>query len=157
MYGKLDVAVQTAFITALALIIVAGIGYLANKTIEQKKSIELSMRPRKLELYEGFVGFFLKVLGNGKVYPKPSEKEIMKFFADSTPLLISFASNKVIEKWGKLRIKMADDDGINNMFQLEELLVEIRKDLGHTRSGLHQGDILRLVVNDIDNYLKKKQ
>ncbi len=155
-FAGLTPTLQTAVASMITLILVAGIGFFTNKAIEQRKSIELAIRPRKVELYEDFVGFFLKVLGNGKVYPKPSEKEIMKFYADSNPLLLSFASNKVIEKWGKLRLKMADDEGVNNMFQLEELLIEIRKDLGHSNRGLNKGDVLRLMVNDIDDYLDKK-
>ena len=155
-FSGLASSLQTAIASAFALIIVAGIGFFANKTIEQRKSIELAIRPRKVELYENFVRFFLKVLGNGKVYPKPSEKEIMKFYADSTPLLMSFASNKVIEKWGRLRLKMADDEGVENMFQLEQLLIEIRRDLGHSSRGLKKGDVLRLMINDIDDYLESQ-
>lgn len=155
-FAGLNSSLQTAVASALSLVIVASIGFFANKAIEQKKSIEASVRPRKLELYEEFISFFLKVLSNGKVYPKPTEKEIMKFYTDSNPLLMSFASNKVIKKWGKLRLKMSDDDGINNMFQLEDLLVEIRKDLGHSTRDFKKGDILRLVVNDVDDHLEVK-
>ncbi|HEY1063677.1 MAG TPA: hypothetical protein VGE30_00065 [Candidatus Saccharimonadales bacterium] len=156
VFGKLNQGLQAALASAMALITVAGISFFANKTIEQKKSIELSIRPRKLELYEEFVSFFLKVLGQGKVYPAPTKKDIMKFFADSNPLIMTFASNAVIEKWGKLRLRMAGGDGIQNMFELEDFLKEIRKDLGHPKRGSNRGDILRLVVNDIDDYLKKK-
>lgn len=155
-FAGLTASLQTAVASAITLIIVAGIGFFANKTIEQRKSIELAIRPRKVELYEEFVKFFLKVLGNGKVYPKPTQEEIMKFYTDSNPLLMSFASNQVIEKWGKLRLKMADDEAIENMFQLEQLLIEIRKDLGHSSKGLKKGDVLRLMINDIDDYLDKK-
>lgn len=48
------------------------------------------------------------------------------------------------------------EGNVESMFQLEELLKEIRKDLGHTNRGLQKGDILRLVVNDIDDYIGKK-
>lgn len=48
---------------------------------------------------------------------------------------MKFASNKIITKWGKLRLKMSEGN-VESMFQLEELLKEIREDLGHTNRGL---------------------
>jgi hypothetical protein len=153
-FARLDKSVQAGTVTALAVIGVAAIGYFANKSIETRKAVEQAVRPKKLELYQEFITFFLRVLGKEGVIKKPSEKEMQKFYVDSTPLLITFASHDVIKRWGKLRLSMADDEGQKSLFELESLLKDIRRDLGHSNRGFHKGDILRLFVNDIDNYLK---
>jgi hypothetical protein len=154
-FDRLNISVQTGIATALSVIIVAIVGYFANKSIETKKSIEQAMRPRKLELYEGFITFFLRTMAKEGTPKKPTPEEIGKFFIDSNPTIITFASNSVIEKWGKLRIGMTGSKGTESLFQLEELLKEIRKDLGHGKRGSKKGDILRLFVNDIDTHLGK--
>lgn len=38
---------------------------------------------------------------------------------------------------------------------LEEIIFEIRKDMGQKKSGLEKGDILAFFVNDIEDYLPK--
>lgn len=39
------------------------------------------------------------------------------------------------------------------LFEVEELLMAIRKDLGHSNKGISRGKILSLFVNDINEYL----
>lgn len=153
-YGHLSNNTQVGVVSALAVISVAVIGYFANKSIETKKAVEQAVRPKKLELYQGFITFFLRVLGKDGVVKKPTDKEMQEFYVKSTPLLITFASSDVIKKWGKLRLSMAESEGQQSLFELEALIKNIRRDLGHSSRGFQKGDILRLFVNDIDDYLK---
>lgn len=39
------------------------------------------------------------------------------------------------------------------MFYFEDLMLEIRKDLGHKNKGFEKGDVLSLFINDIKNYV----
>jgi hypothetical protein len=48
---------------------------------------------------------------------------------------------------------MAENTGVEGLFWLEELMIEIRRDVGYPTTTLKRGDILRLWVNDIDQYL----
>lgn len=153
---KLNVTLQTGIATAVSVIIVAIIGYFTNKSRDMRKSVEQAMRPKKLELYEEFITFFLLIMGKEGVVKRPSQKEIMDFFVKSNPLIVTYGSNEVIEKWGKLRVTLADGEPEKNLFLIEDLMQAIRKDLGHSKKGSARGDILRLFVNDIDNYIKKK-
>lgn len=155
-YRGLDNSLQTGIVAAVPVVAVAFIGYFANKSLETKRSVEQAMRPRKLELYDEFITFLMRLFANEKVVERPDEMEMMHFFADQTPNLITFASNPVIEKWGKLRVGLSDEvPDVERMFLLEEMIKEIRVDLGHSKRGFHKGDILRLFINDIDDYLKK--
>ena len=40
------------------------------------------------------------------------------------------------------------------LFEMESLLLAIRKDLGHSNRGTGRGAILGLFINDIDDYIK---
>jgi hypothetical protein len=156
-YGGLSDPIKTAVLAGIPVISVAVVGFYANKSIETKRAVEQAMRPKKLELYTEFNRFFMSIFDNEKVAEKPTEDDIMRFFSDKTPELITFASNEVIEKWGKLRVGLETTTANEaKMFLVEEMLKAIRTDLGHGKRGFHKGDILRLFVNDIDNFLGKK-
>lgn len=156
-YNSLSESIQTGIITALPIILVAIVGYFANQSLETKRSVEQAMRPRKLELYDDFLKFIMRIFGNEKVNKRPTDDDMMKFFVTKTPELMTFASNNVIEKWGKLRVSLSDENTKDEqkMFIVEDLFRAIRSDLGHSRRGSHKGDILRLFINDIDEHLKK--
>ncbi|MFZ1258454.1 MAG: hypothetical protein WAQ25_03210 [Candidatus Saccharimonas sp.] len=156
-YNGLSESIQTGIITAIPIILVAIVGYFANQSLETKRSVEQAMRPRKLELYDDFLKFIMRIFGNEKVNKRPTDDDMMKFFVTKTPELMTFASNNVIEKWGKLRVSLSDENTKDEqkMFIVEDLFRAIRSDLGHSRRGSHKGDILRLFINDIDEHLKK--
>ena len=48
----------------------------------------------------------------------------------------------MIQRWGRFRIQAGE--GTQAMFVFEELLREMRKDLGHNDESLKQGDLLRV-------------
>ena len=156
-YNSLGEALQTGIIAAVPIIAVAILGYFANKSLETKRSVEQAMRPKKLDLYDEFVKFIMQIFSNEKVIKSPTDDEMMKFFVTKTPELMTFASNEVIEKWGKLRISLSDENTKDEqkMFIVEDLFRAIRTDLGHSKRGSRKGDILRLFINDVDEYLKK--
>lgn len=156
-YGTLSESIQTGIIAAVPILVVAILGYFANKSLETRRSIEQAMRPKKLELYDSFLKFIMSIFANESVTKRPTEKEMIKYFVTKTPELMTFASNEVIEKWGKMRTTLSDESIPNEqkMFTVEELFISIRKDLGHNKRGFHKGDVLRLFINDVDNYLKK--
>lgn len=155
-YGSLGEGLQTGIIAAVPIISVAVLGYFANKSLETKRSVEQAMRPKKLDLYDEFVKFIMQIFSNEKVIKRPTDDEMMMFFVMKTPELMTFASNEVIEKWGKLRISLSDEKTKDEqkMFIVEDLFRAIRTDLGHSKRGSHKGDILRLFINDVDAYLK---
>jgi hypothetical protein len=157
LIGGLSDSLKATVITAVSVVTVAVITYFVNKSLEMKRSVEQTLRPRKLAMYEDFNKFFMRIFGNEKVQKRPTEKEIMKFFADNTPELLTLASNSVIKKWGTLRVGLEEGSSPDKLFLVEDMLKEVRIDLGHGRRGSKKGDILRLFVNDIDDHINKSK
>lgn len=153
-FGSLSESVQAGIVAILPVLLVAIFGFFANKKLEEKRSVEQSMRPKKIELYDSFITFLMRVFVNNPNSDKPKDEEITKFFAEKTPELIIYGSNKVIKKWGKLRISIDENhENAKKLFVFEDFIHETRIDLGHGGASYSKGDILRLFVNDIDNYL----
>ena len=70
-------------------------------------------------------------------------------------------TNDVIRKWLNFReiSQIENRNPMDNIFMLEEIIFEIRKDMGQKKGGLKQGDILAFFVNDIKEHIsthKKK-
>ena len=156
--GALNESLQTAMIAAVPIVVVALISLYANKSLETKRAVEQAMRPKKLDLYEDFDRFFMSIFTPEDVQKSPTEKEITEYFVTKNPELLTFASNAVIKKWGKLRANLSDEklSNVDKMLLVEDLLKEIRTDLGHGRRGFKKGDILRIFINNVDEQLNPK-
>jgi hypothetical protein len=89
-----------------------------------------------------------------------SEKDIVKYMSKFTESLILWGSEEVITSYRTFR-KVFMNRTLNSSLTLEEinilenLLLTIRKDMGHNNKNLQQGDILSLFINDIDEVLIK--
>lgn len=73
--------------------------------------------------------------------------------------LTLWGSNKVIKKGLAFR-KISQEENKNQediLFLLEDIIFEIRKDMGQKKSGLEKGDILAFFINDIKEYIPRKE
>jgi hypothetical protein len=65
------------------------------------------------------------------------------------------SGNEVLNLFGQFRTGAAKNP-FDMMFIFEGILFTIRKDLGHKNNGLKKGAMLRLFVNDIDQYTNQQ-
>src|SRR5205814_7621436 len=124
---------------------------ITTRSLERRRLAGQATLEKRVALYEDFVSFMARMFAGDQ----PSESETLEFFRQITPRLIAYSSNDVIKKWGRLRVRYAGStspDLKSVLFEWENLLKAMRKDLGYSASTLARGDILRLTVNDIDDY-----
>ncbi|MDG9930614.1 MULTISPECIES: hypothetical protein [unclassified Pseudomonas] len=156
--SNLDSTLSTGIIAASTTVIVSVLSILVSKHLETKTIINNTLRERKTPTYENIINFIFKITFAEKLGEKqPSEKEMIKFFTDTTRDLVVWGSNDMILAFSKFREgAIANEKGnssSNILFIVEDLMLAIRKDLGHSSSSIKRGDILRLYINDVDNYL----
>lgn len=77
-----------------------------------------------------------------------------------TEHLVVWGSDDLLLAWNRFRnssIQAVHNEGpdFNILFEVENLLLAIRKDLGHANKGVNRGKILGLFINDIDDYLNR--
>lgn len=159
---ELDPNVQAGLIGATALIFASIVSIIIQKRSEQKLNIQIEHRKNFGPIFEKFINnVLINVLLADKLGKKPlSKTDLVKVIADFTRDILVWGSNDVLNayqdfrKLGNLDSNSADDDKFRLVYAMEDLILAMRKDLGHSNKGLNRGDILRLFVNDIDNYLK---
>lgn len=149
------VTILVAMLTGLSAFIVSFI----SKHLEQKALIVNEHRQKKIPVYEELMKFLFKLMMADKTKDKPlTEKEIIKFMSNFTQKILVWGADDVILKFYKFRqvgILCPDNPPPNILFCVEDLLLAIRKDLGHKNKGLDRGKLLGLFVNDIDEFMAK--
>ena len=162
--------IDTAIIVAMISGAVAIIGLLGNtimtfviKRMEyrhsdarEKRQESREMREKMIEPYDKLVSFIFQLMSSVKQDKQMSEKELQKWIEGFNRAVVLYGSNKVIVKWGNFRINSLNPDPKKLMTELEELLYEIREDLGFEKEDMKKGDILKLFINDIETLIEEK-
>ena len=130
-----------------------------SKIIEYRQNTKRYLYSKKEKPYSELIEMVYKMQGNIKNTQEYSETEMMKDMLNFSKNLTLWGSNRVIKKWLEFRNigQKSDEDPTQNLLILEEIIFEIRKDMGQKKRGLKQGDILAFFVNDINEYLQKNK
>lgn len=147
-------------IAASATVVVSVVTVMLSKRQEQKVEIENQLRVKKVPVYEKIIEFIFLITFAEKLGKKqPSEKEMIKFFADTTRDLVIWGSHDMVRAFGDFRESLMsmsnNEDTAHILASVEDLLFAVRKDLGHKHNESKRGDILRLYINDLPEYFQK--
>ncbi len=141
------------FITILIALLGGLITFAGNLQIQ----IRNEQKPKKIEIYDKVINFFFDTILAKKIGQEPkTEKELIKGFHDMTPDLILWASDDVLSLYIKFR-QMANNtqnDPSHSILLFGQMLLSMRKDLGHQNKQLDEVFILGTFVNDVQNLSK---
>jgi hypothetical protein len=156
LFLSLNSDVAKAIVAAGVTGLVAILSLLISKQYEHRSQIHKEHREKKIPIYEELIDFLFRLLFSEKIGEQPpNEKEIVKFFVQFTQKLIIWGSDDVVKSYEKFRVTLLNDPS-KSIFALEEVLLVIRRDLGHKNKGFKQGTILGLYINDIHDVLAHK-
>ena len=150
---SLESDIAVAVIAASASISVSLISLVVSKYLESKAAIIQEIRAKKIPIYEELISVLMRFVFAQKLGLEPmSESELMKFMAEFTEKITVWGSDDVIKAWRKFRLSAGGGSNPQSiLFVYEDMLLAIRKDLGHKNSGFKKGTLLGLFVNDIDS------
>ncbi|WP_286756731.1 hypothetical protein [Roseivirga sp. UBA838] len=156
-FERIDTNILATVIAGLVTII----GYYITRYFEKKKEIERQIREQKLPTYQEFINFIFKVFETASNDAKLNSEDLQKDFWSmnkKSTLWLSDRSLKAYVKWKKLSAeyskmhKHSTLESLEVLVLLEDLLFEIRRDIGHKNKDLKRGDILKLFVTDLNEY-----
>lgn len=154
--SNMDAVVIVALITGSVSILGVVISSIVSKIVEYRQNTKRYLYEKKEEPYSEFIEMVYKIQEKGKAKENINDEEMLDNIFSFSKKLTLWGSNKVIRKWLAFRkISQEQNDNTENLFMLEEIIFEIRKDMGQKKSGLEKGDILAFFVNDIEDYLPK--
>ena len=155
--SNMDAVVIVALITGSVSILGVVISSIVSKIIEYRQNIKRYLYEKKEEPYSEFIEMVYKIQENVKKNKEYNHKEMLDDIFSFSKKLTLWGSSKVIRKWLAFReiSQEQNDNPTDNLFILEEIIFEIRKDMGQKKSGLKQGNILAFFLNDIKDYIPK--
>lgn len=148
-----------ALITGTVSIIGVIISSIISKIIEYRQNIKRYLYSKKEEPYAEFIEMVYKIQEKTKAGDEYPEEEMLEDVFSFSKKLTLWGSNKVIRKWLVFRSKSVEGkiNPTKTLFLLEDIVFEIRKDMGQSKRGLKQDDILRFFVNDVSEHLPNKR
>lgn len=157
--SSMDSVVIVALITGGISIVTVVISSIISKLIEYKQITKRYLYEKKEKPYSEFISMVYKLQTsqkNGK--EEYTQTQMIDDISNFSQALTLWGSSRVIKKWIKFREIIQENPAkTENLFILEEIVFEIRKDMGQKRKGLKQGDLLSFFVNDIKNHLPKNK
>ena len=128
---------------------VAAALYVQRRTKE--RDIAEAHRPQKIEVYGRFMETVFEVLKRSKDETADSsqeafEKEYLDFFVTFTRDLIVWGSPGVIKAYENFRRGVSSDPAV--LLLVDDILREIRKDLGNSNWNIKRGDLIKMVLKD---------
>lgn len=148
--SSLDSAIVVALITAMVSIISVVLGVFGNNIMKRNEYLRTHREKPYMRLISMFYDFMMQTK-TGEQFP---EEELATIYNNFTKELTLWGSSKAIKAWGSWRVASSKtlDNPKELLFQMENVLIQLRKDMGLKR-GLSKGDLLRLNVNNIDDYI----
>lgn len=160
------IAIITASITAIVSVTVVVIG----KYYDKRREIEQQQRSQKITFYSEFLKSWFSLLDKYtegvSVDDTSLIKEMKAFTLNASWNLILWAGNDVVQEYLNFRKficlpkeQLDKIDGSVMLLQFENIIFEIRKELGHRNIGnnkLDQLDFISLYTNDVDISLRPR-
>ena len=156
MASKMEAVVIVALITGMVSIIGVIISSVVAKIIDYRKSRQDYLARKRETPYGEFVEMIYKIQQNTKNKGSYTEEQMLEDLSKFSKQITLWGSSKVVNKWVKFRENGANPNaGMDNLFLMEEIMNEMRKDLGLRR--VKKGNLLAFFVNDIKEVLKAKK
>ena len=148
--NNLDAVVIVALITGAVSIAGVIISSIVAKIIDYKKNRQAYLAQKREVPYGQFVDMVYKIQENTKNKNSYTEKEMLADLSKFSKEITLWGSPNVVNKWVQFRENGANPEaGKKNLFLLEEIMNEMRKDLGSRK--VKKGNLLAFFVNNIKN------
>ena len=123
---------------------------------EQLKIIKEKVSEKKYEAYNEVLTIFFDVFKEIKEYKKFKPNELPNRIIDAKKLLIIYATDEILFKFFEWNVETEKPNNSYNLAVYLDLIVLIRKDMGHPKSTLTKEHVLRSICNSDKTYEELK-
>jgi len=146
---------DAVIIVALVSAVVTIVTMVVAKVTEYRQATKRYLYSKREEPYTDFIEVVYKLRDVSKKTDAYPESEMIQDLVKISKGLTLWGSNKVIKKWIKFRTNSVNNklSPTENLLVLEDIIFDIRRDMGHRRGLLQKGDMLKFFINDVDETL----
>lgn len=149
-----DKVIVVAMITGTVSIIGVVISSIVAKVVDYRFNKKKYLYDKREEPYKQFIEMIYTIMEDSKkeVADRMREEERIKMISDFSKGLTLWGTNRVVKKWLKYRKSTQNNAEPDTLLQLEDIIYEIRKDVGSGKR-MKKGNILSIFVNDIEQII----
>lgn len=144
-------------ISIFLTVVIAILGWIMQRKIEQIKIMENQLSDKKYNAYADLVGIFFSILKNVKKEKDTNQKVLMDKMLESKKNIFMYGSDKVVMAFSKwLCSSTTGENNEQQMNKFLELMIEIRKDMCGRSSKITKYDLLlNLIQNpkEVDDFI----
>jgi hypothetical protein len=119
-----------------------------------RTAVEQARRERMAPIYEKLLETFYA----GASGTEATEEEMQEFFQQLAQRLLIWGPTPVVRAFTTWKEEVHLHEGSPQaLFEFERLISAIRRDLGTKSSDLAPGDLLRVLINDLDEHAPREQ
>ena len=148
-----DKVIIVAMITGSVSIVGVVISSVISKVVEYRYNVKKYLYDKREGAYEKFIEMVYTIMLDSKKEKHMTQEELQTMMSDFSKELTLWGSNKVVKKWLKYRRSSINGENDKILWQMEDMIYEIRKDVGLGRR-LKKGDMLSFFINDIEDLSK---
>ena len=148
---SLDKQISATIIATSGTILTAVATLVFSQNLSKKREISEVHRPNKIKAYKFFMQMMIDILRRVKKDDKFLEdgklpEDLQELFFELQSEMIVWGSPNVIKAYQTFRAQSVS--GANVLLAVDNVLQEIRKDLGHSNKDLKRGDLIKLFLTD---------
>ena len=166
-FGHLDTPTRTGLLTLFGILMVPLITFATQFYLGQRQSREQAIRDRRTQFYDKVIELFMDIMRLTKSGEPLDQTEYEVRFRKLYAEMLTYASPAFIRSWNRynriangalMEVAVAQrgaEAGAElstflSMAALEDVLVELRKDLGHKVKEANYGNLISVFVTDLD-------
>ena len=144
-------------ISIFLTVVIAILGWIMQRKIEQIKIMENQLSDKKYNAYADLVGILFSILKNVKKEKDTNQKVLMDKMLESKKNIFMYGSDKVVMAFSEwLCSSTTGENNEQQMNKFLELMIEIRKDMCGRSSKITKYDLLlNLIQNpkEVDDFI----
>ena len=141
---NLDTAIWTLIISSFF----AAIGWLFKTERDKRYEVEKQLSKKKYDVYQGVIQLFIDIMNglrnNDHMQPVETQSRMIDLMKD----MIIYGSDPVLIKFSHLRLRANEKYPMYNLKLYYELMLEIRKDMGHPRTNAGLDEMMGIFLSD---------
>ncbi len=143
---------DTAIWTLIVSSILAAIGWLFKTEREKRRVVENQLSDKKYSVYQSIIELFIEILNSVRLNkPLDAEYRDAKMINIMKDLII-YGSDSVLKKFSFYKQNATPTDPIRALKLYYDVMIEIRKDMGHPKTIANEDDLLGMFIIDYPSF-----
>ena len=145
-------------LTAATTVIISTTTLVAGRYFERKRELEALHRDKKSPIYGKFLAGIYETFQNAGNSKKGDSKRILKLILEWQREITLWGGSDVVTTYNEWKKTLNNDEpNARTVFMTENLILAIRKELGHDNIGIEKGAFVQMILREADLFLTEAE